>query len=267
MGKMRMQVFICTLGQKGADLIAEKDYPRLPGVEYVVTIQEPDVEVVIPDKITLRPDFSVIRTKTRGIAVNRNIALDAATASIALITDDDVVFQADELLGLMRAFDERPETDIISFRYQSRNYPKTYPDFEFEWKRIPKNYHMTAIEVAMRPERLRGRLRYNERFGFSTDFLGGEDDMLLFEAVKKGIAGRFIPMDVGRHDHASSRNRFYGDERLLETKGALISYVSPVIWFPRMLAHVFRHAGRGKEFGRMQYLRALLRGRRRFLKG
>lgn len=256
----RLQVCICTIGQDGINRIAEKDYPRVDGVEHLVILQDPDGNVAIPPMLERRSDFRIITSESRGIARNRNNALDHATAPVAMITDDDVSYIADDYLTVIKAFDENPEAAAISFRYRSSDYPKSYPDRSLRWGKRAEGYHLTAFELAVRPGAIADKIRFNEHFGFATDFLGGEDDVFYFEAVRKGLDCRFIPVDIGRHDHATTSVTARKDIHLIETKGAIVSYVSPLIWPLRMIAHALREAGSGHPFTRRDYLRAWLRG-------
>lgn len=257
---LRLQVCICTIGQDGIDRVAAKEYPRVDGVEHLVLLQDPENNIRIPEKLTSRRDFRIIRTLTRGLAINRNLALENATAPVALITDDDVTYIASDYLSVIEAFDKRPDTVAVSFRYRSRDYPKNYPDYEFAWTDCPKGYHLTAFELAVRPKELLAHMRYNEHFGFNTDFFGGEDDIFFEQARKLRLNCRFVPVDVGRHDHATTCVRSLENILRIEAKGAIVSYVSPALWPLRLLTHLAREAGPGKPFTRPEYLRAWLRG-------
>lgn len=256
----RLQVCICTIGQQGLDRIASKAYPEVPGVEHVVFLQDPEGDAAIPPEISRRDDFRVVKSATRGIAVNRNNALRGATAPLAMITDDDVTYTTGDYRSVIQAFEDNQDAIALSFRYRSAGYPKRYPDHPFRWSKHAKGYHLTAFELAVRPEAIAGKIRFNEHFGFATDFLGGEDDIFYYEAVKKRLDCRFIPVDIGRHDHATTSVSARSDIRLIETKGAIVSYVSPLLWPLRMLSHIIREAGSGKPFTRRDYLRAWFRG-------
>lgn len=263
-----LQVCICTLGQPGIDRIAEKDYPIVNGVEHLVFLQQPNGKVSIPQKITNRQDFRIIPSATRGIAVNRNLALFGADAPIAMITDDDVVYTEEDYLTVIQLFEERPTTLAISTRYRSANYPKTYPDKEFDWREDRRHYHLTAFELAVRPQLIREKIRFNEHFGFHTDFLGGEDDIFYYEAIRRGLDCRFVPVEIGRHDHPTTSVKSLADLRRIETKGAIVSFVSPFAWPFRLIAHLCRETSLSprknpSKFFPITYLRAWFRGRKR----
>lgn len=257
---LRLQVCICTLGQSGLERIASREYPALAGVEHVVCLQDPEGISEVPQRLAVRSDFRIVRSRERGISKNRNMALATATAPVAMITDDDVTYTAEDYLAVIEAFSLRPECDALSFMYRSKDYPKYYPGRETPWRDRFKNYSLSAIELAVRPERVKARIRFNEHFGFHTDFMGGEDDIFYYEAQKKGLDCRFVPVYSGRHDHASTSDKTKGNLAAIETKGAIIMYAHPVTWPLRLAAHLLRETGRGKHYRPLPYVSAWLRG-------
>lgn len=263
MAGLRLQVCICTIGSEGMRRMARLGYPRVEGVEHVIFLQEPDSAAEVPAELLARGDFRVVRSRTRGIARNRNLALQGATAPVAMITDDDVSYTAADYERVIEAFAARPEMDVASFRFRSAAHQKRYPAQEFDWRRPAKGYYLTAFEVALRPERVRGRVSYNEHFGIATDFLGGEDDLFLLDAPRAGLNCRFLPLDCGRHDHATTASRHRFDPRRIETKGAIISRAHPLTWPVRLLLHAIRESCAAEGLSAPRYAAAWLRGIRK----
>ena len=66
-----------------------------------------------------RPDIDVIATDTIGLAANRNILLDHASAPYLKFSDDDVTLTAQDLTDLIKAFDNYPDADILLTRFGS----------------------------------------------------------------------------------------------------------------------------------------------------
>ena len=113
---IRLQVLICTLGGEGIRRVAAACHPQVCQVEYLVSWQLPEGDLPVPEALQ-RPDFRIIKSDTRGLSRNRNAAIEAASAPLCLISDDDVIYNADNLQGIIRHFDENPEEDILTFRY------------------------------------------------------------------------------------------------------------------------------------------------------
>lgn len=239
-----LEIAICTFGDEGIARFASGNPPQLDGIRYTVHVQLPDsdAEPVVPSSIAGRDDISIITHRTRGIAVNRNHALDACSAPLAIITDDDVSFYPDALRGVIDDFRNRPDSDIIAYKVFCPATPKDYPEKEFTIRggKIPKFYFFAASELALRPDRVRRRIRFNEYFGFGTLFQGGEDDIFLVDAVKSGLRWTFVPRIIALHPTVSSGRRPDPEYALVRTKAAVALRQNPLSWPLRMCVRAIR---------------------------
>ena len=73
----------------------------------------------------------MITTDTRGVGVNRNLALTYAQGEICLFADDDVTYDDDMEERVLKEFDAHPDADVIIFHFDTDSdrkqvkYPKT----------------------------------------------------------------------------------------------------------------------------------------------
>lgn len=265
MDELRLQVYLCTFGRAGMDRMAKKLHPRHPGVEYVISrqLREEDSEDEVWPEIEAREDYRVINSRTKGIAVNRNIALRDATAPIALITDDDIQFHPHGLDTIIADFEARPEADVISFKFTSDAFQKPYPDYEFNLKHMPRFFYVSAMEIAMRPDRVRRRVQYNESFGFNTDFYGGEDDIFSIDCVQAGLVWLFVPHTVMHHPGLSTGTKPDPEYALVETRGAVFGHVHPHTWPLRLVWRAYWDTGKGTKYRYWPYVHHWLKGWRK----
>ena len=174
--EIELQVLICTFGKAGIRRIAEASHPRIPGVEYIVSWQLGDSDGSIPASLQ-RDDFRILLSDTRGLSRNRNIAIDAATATICLIADDDLSYDPDAFRNIIDVFKADPQLDIAAFRYSGGD-SKHYPDHEFDLRRPPKGYYITSFELAFRRKRIAASgIRFDLRFGIGAEFPSGEENI------------------------------------------------------------------------------------------
>ncbi len=257
----RLQVLICTLGADGIRRVCASSHPEVDGVRYLVSWQQPDGHVDVPEEIKKRNDFEVVVSATRGLSRNRNVALDAASAPLVLISDDDVSYTAEGLERVLKAFEDRPETDLITMQYESSDNPKKYVRGEADLRCNPRGYYATSIEIAFKLGRLRGAgIRFDERFGIGAEFIAGEEQILIDDALRAGMRCLYVPGVICRHDGSTTSDRHFYDPAYIATKGAVISRLFRFSWPFRMLTHALRNAGGGKPISRMAYLRAWLGG-------
>lgn len=257
----RLDVMICTLGHDGIRRVAAGSHPRMEGVRYIVAWQLPDGDEETPEELR-RDDFVVAKTPTRGLSRNRNVALAHATAPLLLISDDDVCYTEEGLGRVIDAFDDNPDCDILTFRYVSAKAPKYYPDGSCDLSHPAKGYYPTSFEIAMRRGSLPEGLRFDENFGIGATFPSGEEDLFLHDALSRGLRGRFMPVDICRHDGDTTADRMRRSPSLIEAKGAIVPLLYPGSWPLRMLLLAMRSARSG-DMPLITYMKAWLRGRKK----
>lgn len=235
-----LQVLICTYGSEGLQRIAATSHPRLEGVEYLVCLQNPDSEeIALPEKLK-REDFKLITTKTKGLSINRNIALSQATAPLLLISDDDVDYSENGLREVIEGFATYRDKDILTFRYISSSHTKYYPASPCDLSTPDKGYFITSFEIAMRRESVQGKIWFNEHFGIGATFPSGEEDVFVKDCLDRGLKGLFIPTTIVRHDGTTTSKRNLMFASRPQTKGAVFMRLHPRQWPLRMIAHAIR---------------------------
>ena len=234
----RLQVMICTFGKDGIEHVASANHPRMEGVEYLVSWQT-NGENEVPASL-LRDDFKIIRSDTKGLSVNRNIALSHSTAPILLVSDDDVVYSKEGLEAIIDGFDSHREADIIAFRYESSTNHKFYPSSSVSLAFRPKGYFVSSIEIAFRKDAVKGKVWFNENFGIGALFPSGEEDIFLSDCLEAGLKGIFLPATIARHDNATTSGRNLMLPSRPQTKGAVFVRLHPHTWPLRMIAHAIR---------------------------
>lgn len=264
--EIRLEVLICTLGTEGIGRVARASHPRVGGVRYIVSWQLPDMMQgtvpEVPDTLAGRADFTILPHDSRGLSVNRNYALAHASAPLVLISDDDVDYTAEGLSAVIREFDERPDHDLLAFRFASAGFPKTYPPSGFDLRHPARGYYVTSFEIGIRLGERTSRLRFNEHFGIGADFGSGEESLLVDSALREGLRCAYVPVVICSHDGSTTACRDADSEDFVAAKGAVVSRLHPLGWPLRMLAHMWRDAGGGR-LRRGRYLRAWLGGVRK----
>lgn len=239
-GEIELQVLICTFGEAGIRRIAEASHPRIPGVEYIVSWQLGDSDGNIPEALQ-RDDFRILLSDTRGLSRNRNIAIDAATATICLIADDDLSYDPDAFRNIIDVFKADPQLDIAAFRYSGSD-SKHYPEHEFDLRRPPKGYYITSFELAFRRKRIAASgIRFDLRFGIGAEFPSGEENIWLHQLLQADMKGKFFPITIANHEALTTGSRLGADPEFIRTKGAVMRILFPRSWPLRLLTHAIRN--------------------------
>lgn len=256
--EIQLQVLICTFGEAGIRRIAEASHPRIPGVEYIVSWQLGDSDGNIPEGLQ-RDDFRILLSDTRGLSRNRNIALDAASAPICLIADDDLSYDPDAFRNIIEVFKADPQLDIAAFRYSGGD-GKHYPDHEFDLRLPPKGYYVSSIELAFRRESVMASgIRFDLRFGIGAQFPSGEENIWLHQLLQAGLKGKFFPITIANHEALTTGSRLGADPEFIRTKGAVMRILFPRSWPLRLLTHTLRNS-RKHALHTSTYIRSWLNG-------
>ena len=237
-GPTELQVLICTYGSDGIKRVASASHPKIEGIEYLVSWQT-DGEHDIPISLQ-RPDFHILRSATKGLSVNRNIALSKASAPLLLISDDDVDYTEYGLRAVVDAFRKHKDMDIVTFRYESTSHTKYYPKGPSDLGAHEKGYYITSFEIALRRESVQGKIWFNENFGIGATFPSGEEDIFICDCLAYGLKGIFEPITIARHDNTTTSERNLMLPSRPQTKGAVFLRLHPRDWLLRMSVHTCR---------------------------
>lgn len=256
---IKLQVLICTYGVEGINRVATTRHPLLEGVQYVVSWQLPGSDCDIPDELK-RDDFIIVKNGTKGLSRNRNIAVEAASAPVCLIADDDLDYFDDGLRYVMEVFDRNPDMDIATFQYEGADC-KYYPAHEADLRNPPKNYYVSSVEIAFRLDPVKkSGVRFDERFGVGSKFVAGEEDLWLHGLLDRGLKGRYYPVKIAVHKGETTGVRLGATREYIESKGAVFRYIYPVTWPFRMIMHAMRSRKTGWKLGKLTYCKEWLRG-------
>lgn len=252
----RLQVLIATHRPEGIGRVAAMHLPQIDQVGYIVSWQNHG-NTPLPAEIASRPDIEVCRLDQPGVSRNRNNAFDHATAPLVLVADDDLEYNPEALKQIISIFDNHPELDFATFRYDGPD-QKSYPAAVTPLNPRPSGFCLTAFEFAMRRNDATAHLRFREDFGPGAPrYIAGEDDMLLIDAGRLRLRGAFFPLTIARHPALTTGFRAVADPRVAQTTGAILRADNPRLrWLPRIPLTAWRlwRAGRMPLLSAMRHL-------------
>lgn len=135
-------------------------------------------------------NVSYIETVERGLSKSRNMAIAAATADVCILCDNDVEYVDDYDEIISGAF-EKYDADVIVFFIKRPERQK--PVFD----RVKKMGYLSVLkifspEVAFRRSSIEG-ISFNELFGAGARFFLGEENLFLYECLKRGKKVLYVP--------------------------------------------------------------------------
>jgi len=170
----------------------------------------------------------MITTDTRGVGINRNLALMYAHGDICLFADDDVTYHDDMEARVLAEFAAHPDADVMVFHLDTDSerkqisYRKTRKCGRFS--RMPWG----AVRIAFRLDNVRkANLWFTTLFGGGCLFPAGEDSMWLAEAKRRGLTFYVSRETIGTVSFEES-SWFTGyDEKYYYGQGAYYQAVRP----------------------------------------
>lgn len=204
----------------------------------------------------------MISTETKGVGINRNLALMYASADICLFADDDVVYRDDVEELVTSEFDAHPDADIFIFHLDTTDPVRKQKKYEKTRKcgfleRMPWG----GVRIAFRLDSVRkANLWFTTLFGGGCIFPSGEDSMWLTEAKKKGLKFYVSKETIGTVSFEQSTWFSGANDAYFYGKGAFYATVHDRLFWLWAIYFVVRTKNR-TELSPKQAIRMMVNGR------
>ena len=221
---MKLQTLVATMHQKDLSIV-EKMNIRCGAV----IANQADREEITNTK-TEYGTVKMITTPTRGVGLNRNIALMAADADILLFADDDVVYKDDMPKMVIEAFESLPHADVIIFGMDMVKYGAVVERRDCKTRRLSVHNSMRfgTYRIAVRRKALLdNNITFHQRFGGGCEFGSGEDTLFLKSCFDRGLTVYSYNYNLGTCCKDSSTWFVGCDEKYFYDKGVLIRKLFP----------------------------------------
>ncbi len=172
----------------------------------------------------------MVSTATRGVGINRNLALQLSKADILLFADDDVRYYDGALEGVLEAFRQLPRADVIFFGLDMTRDGKVFDKRRNKVRRV----HLwnalrygTARMAVRRSAIMEKRLSFTTLFGGGCKYGSGEDTVFIADCLRAGLKVYSHDLVLGTCAKDSS-SWFKGyNEKYLYDRGAMVACVFP----------------------------------------
>lgn len=138
-------------------------------------------------------DFGTVRmisTGTKGVGINRNLALSSARGDILLLADDDICYYDGTFEAVEAAFAKYPDADVIAFGMDMTRKGKLSARRQEKdgRRRLWNSMRFGASRIAVRRSSVRKhQLSFSEIFGGGCMYSCGEDTIFLRECFRKKL--------------------------------------------------------------------------------
>lgn len=230
---MRLEVLCTTMNQKNIN----NKYRKMNIQSDVVFSNQDDRHEYIEECIDGN-NVKMITTPYRGVGKNRNLGILYSSADILLFSDDDMVYVDGYKNKIIDAFKSIPNADIIIFNIGSEKL-NTSRRINTKPKKVNMlnvlNYGMPRIAIR-RTSLEKSNICVSNLFGGGARYCGGEDNLFLVTALKKGLKIYTHPFKIGDLIHREStwfngfnRKYFFDNGAWLEATFPIMKYI--LLWY------------------------------------
>ena len=252
----KLQILVATMHRTDMSFIADMN------IRCSAVIANQADREEITNKKTEYGTLKMITTATRGVGLNRNIALLAAESEIVLFADDDMVYRNDVPEKVLNAFRDNPSADVIIFgvdivkggeiverRYLPNVRRRVWNSMKFG----------TYAIAARRKSLLRENIMFSQNFGGGCIYSSGEDSLFLKTCFERGLKVYSNEYVLGAccKDTSSWFRGF--NEKYFYDKGVLLRYLFPKSSYLVALYFGGRFSGK-TDFGLFKRLSLMYKG-------
>lgn len=236
-----LEILISTMNRKDLSFL-EAMFPKhdLGDLKILIINQTNNSELLQSDFKNIR----VINSSEFGLSKSRNLAIENATADIALFADDDVTYLENFETTILEAYQKYPMSALISFQFlnDSGQLNKEYPANEGLISSTKRP--LSSVEISVNLKFIREhQIRFNENFGLGTEFPATEEQIFRRQILKKDLKVAFVPQPILIHsDETSASNQ--GSEAFIKAMSAqkFLAYGNfAYLWLLKFVFFLFRH--------------------------
>ena len=206
-----------------------------------------------------------VKTKERGLSKSRNMALSHAKGPVCILCDNDVEYVNDYDRIVNDAFMRHADADVIVFfiKRPERQTPVFSKEKRMGYLSVLKIF---SPEIAFRKDNV-SRIRFNEMFGAGAKYFMGEENLFLYECLKRGKKIVYVPEMIAKV-RVEESTWFKGYDRdFFVSRGANYAAMSRLFSTGLILQYALRKKKLYKNnLTTGQALSAMFYGRREYLK-
>lgn len=187
----------------------------------------------------------MITTPTRGVGINRNIALANSTGDYVIFADDDVTYTDGYEDIVKKAFRTIPKADILIFNIEIQGTRKKKINNRIKKINITNFFPYGTVRiVAKRDNIVKNNIWFSHLFGGGSRYGSGEDSLFLRTAIKNGLKIYTYPETIASVDTTDS-TWFEGyNKKYFFDKGAWLKAAFPKMYNLMIILFAYRFISR-----------------------
>lgn len=186
----KVEVLLSAMNQENMDLIGKTQIKS--DVLLINQCNKNLVTEVVEDNRVIR----CIHTTSRGLSNSRNMAMENAMGDLGILCDDDEILYKDYVERVVAAFEDLKKADIICFIVNRKD--ENYPSKPSKVKYF-KSLKISSVQMVLKISSIkRAGVKFDKNFGAGSLNSSGEENIFLFDCLKKGLNIYYVPVPIGK---------------------------------------------------------------------
>lgn len=259
---MKVQILLSIMNEK--DPIKKIKNMNIKN-DYVIINQITDNSI---KKVNIVDNNNIIKSlKDKGLSKSRNLAIKESNLDIGLISDDDMYYVESYKEIIENAYKKYSDADLIAFvvEHEDKNFEKKM--FKEGKLNFIKSLRISSVQLTINLKSIKdNKIYFDENFGSGSKFYMGEENIFLFDCLRKGLKIYYVPKQIGILKKNSDSAWFKGyNKDYFVVKGAQFYRMSKYMYIPLILQFVFRKRKLYKDnFNIIEIVKFMLEGSREF---
>lgn len=143
---------------------------------------------------------TIVHSERLGLSASRNEAISyAQSEDICQIADDDMIFVDNYQEIVENAYKEFPDADIIVFGFDFQNHPVPKKKLRKGKLGYLASMRVVSFQICFKKSSLmKVGIKFDERFGIGAKYGSGEENILLYDALRNGLKVYCYPEKIGK---------------------------------------------------------------------
>jgi len=261
---LKLQVLISTMNLKNAKSLIDK---MNISTESIIVNQCTEKNIKLLNE--KKEKYVLYSFYEKGLSKSRNKAIKYSNADICVIADDDMTYLDNYEYIIKKAYKKYKDADIIAF------YVESAPNSVRKKKKLKEgklgylsSLKVQSVQVTFKKNSIvNNNISFDELYGAGTDNYMGEENIFLYDCLKKGLKIYSVPQKIAYlHDGESTWFRGF-DKKYLEVKGAMFYRMSKLFFGIFILQFALRHSDLFKpDYSKFQMIRYMINGKNKVKK-
>lgn len=141
----------------------------------------------------------------KGLSKSRNRAISNANADVAIIADDDVIYENDYEKTISDAYEKYKDADIIAFYVQSNNKKRSIKRQRTHKVNFITAMRIQSMQITFKSKEIKKeKINFMEEFGAGSRYFMGEESIFLYQCLNNKKKIYYVNKKIAEVNHKNS---------------------------------------------------------------